>query len=297
MIAVDSAPHVVAPADAGERQGRGSATRCAASSRWAAASSPTPRWSPRRRWCRSPNKGTRHIVLFADAADAEEPGDYKRLLEKLTPLGITVSVIGLGQRDGHRRGVPEGRRRARQGAHLVHRQAPKNCRACSRRKRSPSRDRASSPSRRRRATLPDMVLLGETCRHRHSPSVDGYNLTYLRPGATMGVVTTDEYKRAGAGVLASRARPRRVAHRRSGRRVFAAAERVARISGIRRRARPVAAGRRAAGRRAGDASSARGRRASCASNWIPARTRGGADDVRAAAATMVSARHTRRSCF
>ena len=26
------------------------------------------------------------------------------------------------------------------------------------------------------------------------PALDGYNLTYLRPGATMGVVTTDEYK-------------------------------------------------------------------------------------------------------
>ena len=41
-------------------------------------------------------KGTRHIVLFADAADAEEPGDYVRLLDTITPLGITVSVIGLG---------------------------------------------------------------------------------------------------------------------------------------------------------------------------------------------------------
>ena len=41
-------------------------------------------------------KGTRHIVLFADAADAEEPGDYVRLLATLEPLGITVSVIGLG---------------------------------------------------------------------------------------------------------------------------------------------------------------------------------------------------------
>jgi hypothetical protein len=42
------------------------------------------------------NKGTRHIVLFADAADAEEPGDYQRLLAKLTSIGITVSVIGRG---------------------------------------------------------------------------------------------------------------------------------------------------------------------------------------------------------
>jgi hypothetical protein len=42
------------------------------------------------------NKGTRHIVLFADAADAEEPGDYQRLLEKLKSISITTSVIGLG---------------------------------------------------------------------------------------------------------------------------------------------------------------------------------------------------------
>ncbi|MGI8906330.1 MAG: VWA domain-containing protein [Candidatus Sumerlaeaceae bacterium] len=38
----------------------------------------------------------KHILLFADAADAEEPGDYKVLLEKFKEAGITVSVIGLG---------------------------------------------------------------------------------------------------------------------------------------------------------------------------------------------------------
>lgn len=40
--------------------------------------------------------GTRHIVLFADAADAEQPGNYKELLTKCEAAGITVSVIGLG---------------------------------------------------------------------------------------------------------------------------------------------------------------------------------------------------------
>ena len=39
----------------------------------------------------------RHIVLFADAADAEQPGDYRTLVPKLARAGITVSVIGLGQ--------------------------------------------------------------------------------------------------------------------------------------------------------------------------------------------------------
>ncbi len=40
--------------------------------------------------------GQRHIVLFSDAADSEEPGEYKRLLAEMTAEGATVSVIGLG---------------------------------------------------------------------------------------------------------------------------------------------------------------------------------------------------------
>jgi uncharacterized membrane protein len=40
--------------------------------------------------------GTRHLVLFADAADAEEPGDYQALLERYVKAGITVSVMALG---------------------------------------------------------------------------------------------------------------------------------------------------------------------------------------------------------
>ncbi|MBR0460174.1 MAG: VWA domain-containing protein, partial [Victivallales bacterium] len=38
----------------------------------------------------------RHIVLFADASDSEQPGDYQELLQELTKAGVTVSVIGLG---------------------------------------------------------------------------------------------------------------------------------------------------------------------------------------------------------
>ena len=34
--------------------------------------------------------GTKHIILFADAADAEEPGDYKTLVDKCQKAGITV---------------------------------------------------------------------------------------------------------------------------------------------------------------------------------------------------------------
>lgn len=38
----------------------------------------------------------RHLILFADASDAEEPGRYRELLANVTAAGITVSVIGLG---------------------------------------------------------------------------------------------------------------------------------------------------------------------------------------------------------
>ena len=41
--------------------------------------------------------GTRHIVLFADAQDAEEPGAYVALLAQCRAANITCSVIGLGK--------------------------------------------------------------------------------------------------------------------------------------------------------------------------------------------------------
>lgn len=43
---------------------------------------------------------TRHIVIFADASDSEEPGDYETYIPELVAEGITVSVIGLGDLSG-----------------------------------------------------------------------------------------------------------------------------------------------------------------------------------------------------
>ena len=38
----------------------------------------------------------KHLLLFADAADSEQPGEYKELLSDYTDAGITLSVVGLG---------------------------------------------------------------------------------------------------------------------------------------------------------------------------------------------------------
>ncbi|CAM2007300.1 VWA domain-containing protein [Acanthopleuribacter pedis] len=44
----------------------------------------------------SADRNIRHIILFADAADAEQPGDVKNLLAKLRAANVTVSVVALG---------------------------------------------------------------------------------------------------------------------------------------------------------------------------------------------------------
>ena len=40
--------------------------------------------------------GTRHVILFADANDAVEHGDYVNLVNKMVADGMTVSTIGMG---------------------------------------------------------------------------------------------------------------------------------------------------------------------------------------------------------
>jgi hypothetical protein len=138
------------------------------------------------------DKGTRHIVLFADAADAEEPGEYERLLETLTPLGITVSVIGLGsESDSDAAFLKDIAARGQGRVHFTA-SADELPRLFAQEAITVARSSFVTEPTGTRA-LPDMVLLGELPASPF-PSLDGYNLTYLRPGATMGVVTTDEYK-------------------------------------------------------------------------------------------------------
>lgn len=47
---------------------------------------------------RKVDAGTRHMILFSDASDSEQPGGYRGLLADMQAEGATVSVIGLGTR-------------------------------------------------------------------------------------------------------------------------------------------------------------------------------------------------------
>lgn len=136
--------------------------------------------------------GARHILLFADAADAENPGDYQRLLERCKSAGITVSVVGLGRpsdadaellRDIARRG--DGRAFFTERADELPRLFAQDTFVVSR-----SAFVAEETPVRFTAAL--ATLTGQT--PSPAPPVGGYNLTYLKPEADLAAVTADDYE-------------------------------------------------------------------------------------------------------
>lgn len=136
--------------------------------------------------------GTRHIILFADAADSEEPGQYRELLEKCREANITVSVVGLGTdtdvdaellRDIARRG--EGRCFFTQNAEELPRLFAQDTFVV-------ARSTFVEEPVEVRTTGGMVTLTGK--QHQIPYPIGGYNLCYIRPEATLAAVTEDEYK-------------------------------------------------------------------------------------------------------
>jgi uncharacterized membrane protein len=144
--------------------------------------------------------GTRHIILFADAQDSEEPGQYVELLKHARAAGITCSVIGLGKpidvdaallRDIAARG--EGRVFFTENPEELPRLFAQDTFVVA---RSSFIDEPTPL----RITPGLTTLTTQTYGQTKLPDIGGYNLTYLRDGANLSMVTTDEYS---APVLAS----------------------------------------------------------------------------------------------
>jgi len=142
--------------------------------------------------------GTRHIILFADAADSEEPDKYRELLQQCEQSGVTVSVIGLGKptdvdaellRDIAKRG--NGQIFFTENAEELPRLFAQDTIIVA---RSMFLDQPTPIQ----FTGGLVTLTGK--QFTGLQSVGGYNLTYLRPKANLAAVTTDEYK---APVVAS----------------------------------------------------------------------------------------------
>ena len=134
----------------------------------------------------------RHIVLFADAADAEEPGQYQSLLRAIRKNGGTVSVIGLGTptdsdaallSDVAKRG--EGR--------IFFSQNPNEL---------PSLFAQETVSVARSMFVEEPVGVQATGVWRDLTAkplawlsqVDGYNLAYGRPSASVAALSVDDYR-------------------------------------------------------------------------------------------------------
>ena len=149
--------------------------------------------------------GTKHILLFSDAADSEVPGNYKALLAECEKAGITVSVIGLGsERDVDGELLKDI---ARRGRGRIFSDKPEEL------PRLFAQDTfvvvrntfLDEPVAIR--TTPGLATLAD--QPLSSPAglkIGGYNLCYLRPEATLATLALDEYKapiaaawRAGAG--------------------------------------------------------------------------------------------------
>ncbi|WP_339741869.1 VWA domain-containing protein [uncultured Rubinisphaera sp.] len=143
-------------------------------------------------------QSTKHIILFSDAADSEEPGSYKSLLKSFEGAGITVSVIGLGQTSDPDAKLLEDIAKLGSGNIMFTNDAAELPRLFTEETMSVARssfiekDPATQPAGIGGQQLTDSRLIGDWGSSPF-PNVDGYNLSYLKPDATMGVVSQDEY--------------------------------------------------------------------------------------------------------
>jgi hypothetical protein len=136
--------------------------------------------------------GQRHVILFTDAADSEEPGDYKNLIATMVEQGTTISVIGLGtEKDADAEFIKDVALRGQ--GRIFFSNDPREL---------PTLFAQEAVSVARSAFLeeptPTVPSAGWLALAARVPDwmgqVDGYNLSYLRPDATAGLLTGDEYE-------------------------------------------------------------------------------------------------------
>lgn len=136
--------------------------------------------------------GQRHLILFADANDSEEPANYRALVDEMVQAGVTVSTIGMGTESD-------------KDAELLKDIAKRGNGRCyfnANPEELPTIFAQETVAIARSAFLKDPVEVlpasgwSEIAAQPISwlPSVDGYNLSYLRPEATAALFSKDEYQ-------------------------------------------------------------------------------------------------------
>jgi hypothetical protein len=135
--------------------------------------------------------GQRHMILFSDAADSEQPHKYKQLLKEITSNGGSVSVIALGTKGDPDAAFLEDIAKRGNGR-IFFSNNPTEL---------PSIFSMETVSVARSAFVKEPVPTQATGQwyeisnkaFEWLPEVDGYNLSYVRDWASQALVTTDEY--------------------------------------------------------------------------------------------------------
>ncbi|NNE90847.1 MAG: VWA domain-containing protein, partial [Verrucomicrobiales bacterium] len=136
--------------------------------------------------------GQRHVILFTDAADSEEPGDYKNLLAEMIKENCTVSVIGLGTRtDPDAKFIEDVAKRG--NGRMFFTNVPGNI---------PNIFAQETVTVARSTFIEDPIGAQPTGGWYEIASqnvdwlkeVDGYNLSYIREDDSQALISTDEYK-------------------------------------------------------------------------------------------------------
>lgn len=135
--------------------------------------------------------GTRHLILFSDAQDSEEPGDYRNLIQTMTENGCTISVIGLGTDTDVDSALLDDIAKRGKGR-IFFSNEPMDI---------PKIFAQETVTIARSAFIKEPVGTQATGRWAEiSPKpfdwmkqADGYNLSYAREDATVSLVSTDEY--------------------------------------------------------------------------------------------------------
>jgi hypothetical protein len=141
---------------------------------------------------RDAKSGTKHIILFADAADAEEPGRYPDLLQKCKEANITVSVIGLGKETDKDGALLQDIGRLGRGRCLFTSSPEELPRLFAQDTFVVARSAFLDEPTPWNTTTELAALTGRA--FPAPPPLGGYNLCYSRPGARLAALTQDEYK-------------------------------------------------------------------------------------------------------
>ncbi len=134
---------------------------------------------------------TRHIILFSDAQDSEVPGAYRQLLRKCEKANITVSVIGLGKDTDVDAGLLKDIARRGNGRIFFTDDARKLPSLFAQDTFVVARSTFIEELSSVQTTGALSALIGRALDQ--PPALGGYNLTYLKPEAELGMITQDEY--------------------------------------------------------------------------------------------------------